>query len=118
VKYQWFGSPHPDYTVKVYSTQTLEIKDANDANKKTNYDGTEPSAFKSSTYKGMNPPSSGDGGNTGGGDGGNTGGGDGGNTGGGDGGNTGGDGGNTGGGDGGNTNNNGGGGNNNLGNGD
>ena len=29
VQYTWFGSPAPDYTLKVYSTQDLEIKDAN-----------------------------------------------------------------------------------------
>lgn len=26
IKMLWFGSPHPDYTVKVYSKQTLEVK--------------------------------------------------------------------------------------------
>jgi hypothetical protein len=105
----WFGSPHPDYTVKVYSNQTLEVKDDTNSTSIINMDGSSPSGFKAagsftkSTYCGMSCTNGGntggDGGNTGG-DGGNTGG-DGGNTGG-DGGNTGGDGGNTGG-DGGNT---------------
>ena len=27
VKYLWFGSPFKDYTVKVYSKQTLTVKD-------------------------------------------------------------------------------------------
>lgn len=39
VKYLWFGSPHPDYTVKVYSEQSMVIRDSNGNNLKYHMDG-------------------------------------------------------------------------------
>ena len=53
VGYTWFNSPSPDYTVKIYSKQTLEVKDAQGLKNQINMDGSTPSGFTYSTYKGM-----------------------------------------------------------------
>lgn len=50
VQFTWFGSPAPDYTVKVYSQQDLEIKNHRGLTNVLNYDGTLPSAFTESTF--------------------------------------------------------------------
>lgn len=55
----WQGYPtaHRDITVSIYSKQTLEIKDAYGNNYVEHYDGSLPTGFTESTYRGMNPPS-------------------------------------------------------------
>jgi len=49
----WFDSPAPDYTVKVYSKQSLEILDSSNKNTILHYDGQEPTGFTYSHYRGM-----------------------------------------------------------------
>lgn len=39
VKYAWFNSPAPDYTVSVYSKQTLELKDSDGKTNMKHMDG-------------------------------------------------------------------------------
>jgi hypothetical protein len=56
VKYMWFDSPAKDYTVKIYSKQTLEVKNSSGETNVIHMDGQEPSGFTTSTYRGMNPP--------------------------------------------------------------
>tara|TARA_B110000285_G_scaffold232359_1_gene303236 strand:+ start:1251 stop:1982 length:732 start_codon:yes stop_codon:yes gene_type:complete len=53
VQYTWFGSVAPDYTITVYSKQNLEVKNANGGTNVVNYDGTEPSGYTGSSFKGM-----------------------------------------------------------------
>jgi len=53
VKYDWWGSPAPDYTVKVYSTQTIEVLDEAEQTRQFHTDGQSPSEFTESTYCGM-----------------------------------------------------------------
>lgn len=53
IKYLWFGSPHPDYTIKVYSKQNLAIRDSSGNQVQQHMDGSSPSGFTSSEYKGM-----------------------------------------------------------------
>lgn len=54
VKYLWFGSPFKDYTVKVYSKQTLTVRDnASGGTSVINMDGQSPSGFTASNYTGM-----------------------------------------------------------------
>jgi len=50
VKYLWFGSPEPDYTVKVYSKQNLAIRDSDGVTNEIHMDGQCPSGFTDSTY--------------------------------------------------------------------
>ena len=57
VKIKWYDHPAKDYTVKVYSKQTLEVKDNQGQTKMLHMDGQSPSGFKNSQYKGMNPSS-------------------------------------------------------------
>jgi len=54
VKYEWMGSPHKDYTVKVYSKSSGKITNAQGATVLQHMDGQEPSGFTSSTFRGMN----------------------------------------------------------------
>ena len=54
VQYLWFGSPASDFTVGVYSKQSLEVKDSTGAQNKIHMDGSLTSGFTSSTYLGMN----------------------------------------------------------------
>jgi hypothetical protein len=53
VGYTWFNSPAKDYTVKIYSKQSLEVKNASGETNIQHMDGQEPSGFTSSTYRGM-----------------------------------------------------------------
>ena len=55
---EWRDYPtaHRDITVAIYSKQTLTIKDASGNNNIQHYDGSEPSGFTSSTYRGMTLP--------------------------------------------------------------
>ena len=54
VKYEWMGSPTPDYTVTIYSSQNLEVVDKNAYMRIAHMDGQSPSGFTDSTYSGMN----------------------------------------------------------------
>ena len=54
VRFLWFDSPAPDYTVSVYSRQDLTIYDNYGSVKKYYMDGQQPSGFASSSYRGMN----------------------------------------------------------------
>lgn len=56
VKYTWFTIPTAarDFTVKVYSKQTLDIKNKNGRMMQLHTDGQEPSEWIGSDYKGMN----------------------------------------------------------------
>lgn len=54
-KYNWFDSPAKDYTVKIYSKQSLEVKDSTGQTNILHMDGQSPSGFTDSTYRGMNP---------------------------------------------------------------
>lgn len=47
----WFDSPTPDYTLKVYSTQDLEILDFDGETNQINYNGDCPSGFTNSDYR-------------------------------------------------------------------
>lgn len=51
--YTWFNSPSPDYTVKIYSKQTLQVKSSTSTTNMIHMDGSSPSGFTNSTYKGM-----------------------------------------------------------------
>ena len=53
VKYEWMGSPAPDYTVSVYSKQNLEVVDKNNMMRIVHMDGQSPSGFTDSSYSGM-----------------------------------------------------------------
>lgn len=53
VTFTWNSAPIMDFTVRVYSTQTAKILDTSGSTVTTNYDGTSPSAFTSSSYTGM-----------------------------------------------------------------
>ena len=53
VEYTWFGSPAPDYTITVYSKQSLEVVDGDGYTRVVNMDGSSPSGFTASTYSGM-----------------------------------------------------------------
>ena len=53
VKYEFVGSPHPDFTLKVYSKENLPILDSNGNTNEINMDGSSPSGFTSSSYIGM-----------------------------------------------------------------
>ena len=52
-KYEWVGSPHPDFTLKVYSKNNQPIKDSNGNTNIIHMDGQQPSGFTSSSYIGM-----------------------------------------------------------------
>jgi hypothetical protein len=67
VQYTWDQQPAKDYTVKIYSKQNLEVKDANGATNMIHMDGQQPSGFTSSTYCGMSSTGCGGGDNNGGG---------------------------------------------------
>ena len=54
VRYLWFNSPAPDFTVGVYSKQNLIVKEWTGKISKYHMDGTFPSGFTNSTYMGMN----------------------------------------------------------------
>jgi hypothetical protein len=58
VTFTWNSSPIRDFTVRVYSPFTANIKDSTGSTKTTNYDGTSPSSFTSSSYTGMTCSSS------------------------------------------------------------
>jgi len=53
VKYLWFNSPHKEYTVSVYSKQTLTVLDDTGSVSIKHMDGSVPSGFTGSSYKGM-----------------------------------------------------------------
>jgi len=53
VTFSWFGSPAPDYTLKLYTKQDLEIQDSNGDTSILNYDGSSPSGFTDSVFCGM-----------------------------------------------------------------
>jgi uncharacterized membrane protein YgcG len=53
IKYLWFGSPEPDYTVKVYSKQDLAVRNSDGQQNVVHMDGQCPSGFTDSTYEGM-----------------------------------------------------------------
>jgi hypothetical protein len=48
-----YPSAHRDITVAIYSKQTLDIKDANGSTNVLHYDGSLPTGFTESTYRGM-----------------------------------------------------------------
>jgi hypothetical protein len=50
VTYDWFGNVPRDYTVKVYSKQSLTVRDENGNKNMVHMDGTSPSGFTSSSY--------------------------------------------------------------------
>jgi hypothetical protein len=51
VDYWYFFSPVPrDFTIKVYSSQDLEIEDENGNTNMLHMDGQEPSGFESSIW--------------------------------------------------------------------
>lgn len=54
VRYQWFGSPHRDYTVKVHSKfADIEVFDEEFKTNQLHADGQSPSEFTSGEYCGM-----------------------------------------------------------------
>ena len=53
VEYEWMGSPAPDYTVSIYSSQNLEVLDKNSYMRIVHMDGKSPSGFTDSKYSGM-----------------------------------------------------------------
>jgi len=53
VGYKWWTNPSKDYTVTVYSSQKLDIKDKNGGTNMMHMDGQSPSAFTDSSYTGM-----------------------------------------------------------------
>lgn len=53
VTFTWFGSPAPDYTIKLYTKQDLTIADSQGDSSIINYDGTSPSGFTDSVFCGM-----------------------------------------------------------------
>lgn len=53
VGYTWFNSPAKDYTVKIYSKQSLQVKSSTGSTSIKHMDGQEPSGFTTSTYRGM-----------------------------------------------------------------
>jgi hypothetical protein len=55
VEYRWDGLPvHRDFTVKVYSQFTgVNILDSNSETKISHFNGSSPSGFTNSNYKGM-----------------------------------------------------------------
>ena len=54
VKYTWFGSPHKDYTVKVYSThKAAKVYDELGKSNQLYADGRSPSEFKDPQFCGM-----------------------------------------------------------------
>ena len=52
VQVYYFGSPHPDHTVKVYSKYNSQILE-NGRSNQLNMDGQQPSGFTDSDYRGM-----------------------------------------------------------------
>lgn len=50
---EWFNSPHKDYTLKVYSKQSVPIKDSNNVMNQLHTDGKSPTEFTASTFCGM-----------------------------------------------------------------
>lgn len=50
-----YPSAHKDITVSIYSKQTLNILDASGVNYQEHYDGSLPTGFTESTYRGMLP---------------------------------------------------------------
>ena len=55
-KYLWLGSPAKDYTVKIYSKQSLEVKNFLGQTNILHMDGQLPTGFTDSSFRGMNPP--------------------------------------------------------------
>ena len=53
VTYEFMGSPHPDYTVKVYSKHDRPLKDSSGNTNMVHMDGQQPSGFTNSQFKGM-----------------------------------------------------------------
>jgi hypothetical protein len=54
VKYEFAGSPHPDFTTKIYSKYTgVNILDTAGNSNMIHMDGTSPSGYTSSSYIGM-----------------------------------------------------------------
>lgn len=55
IQYEWLTSPHPDYTLKIYSTQLNRAitKTSGLASNMQYTDGNTPSEFSASTYAGM-----------------------------------------------------------------
>ena len=53
VKYEFVGSPHNDFTLKVYSKYNIPILDSNGNSIETHMDGQQPSGFTSSNFIGM-----------------------------------------------------------------
>lgn len=51
ITWTWFDSAAPDYTLKVYSKQDLEILDEEQATSQINYNGDCPSGFTNSDYR-------------------------------------------------------------------
>jgi hypothetical protein len=51
VDYSWDMFYVKDYTIKVYSSQTLDVKDFNGETNMIHMDGQQPSGFTESTYK-------------------------------------------------------------------
>jgi hypothetical protein len=51
VGYTWFNSPAKDYTVKIYSKQSLSVKDSTGATNIKHMDGKLPSGFVTSSYR-------------------------------------------------------------------
>ena len=53
VEWRDYPTEHRDITVSLYSSQTVLIKDANGDNYQEHYDGSLPTGFTESTYRGM-----------------------------------------------------------------
>lgn len=53
VQYEFIGSPHPDFTLKVYSKFDQPILDSRGNSNEINMDGQQPSGFTESCYTGM-----------------------------------------------------------------
>jgi len=55
IKYNWFGIPHKDYTLKVYSRQSIDVTDYKGNKNQLHADGKSPTEFTESAYCGMEP---------------------------------------------------------------
>jgi hypothetical protein len=53
VGFKWFTNPVKDYTVTLYSSQSIDVKDKSGNTNVLHMDGQSPSGFTGSNYKGM-----------------------------------------------------------------
>lgn len=53
IQYKWYNNPVRDYTVGVYSSQDLEIKDSRGQTNQIHMDGQSPSGFTQSSFTGI-----------------------------------------------------------------